>query len=104
MKAPERPIGAVGPCYICGEMGHLKRSCAKMASTPGRRYPGNVHLNVEGTIVSGVKGDDVCSNEFEFGAVSNVGSTHEQRVVVDTEGVGEVKPNDGRELVAGGSL
>lgn len=102
VKASVRPIGAVGPCYGCGEMGHLKRSCTKTVQAPGRWYPDNVHVNVKGTEVSGVREDDVCSNEFESGRVCDVSSTLGESVVVVTKGVGDVKPSGGRELVAVG--
>ena len=31
--------GMPGPCFSCGEMGHLERFCPKLMSGPSRWYP-----------------------------------------------------------------
>ena len=38
MPSP-RLQAAVGPCYSCGELGHLKRFCPKLIAAPPRWYP-----------------------------------------------------------------
>ena len=37
-----RPPPMVGPCYVCGEMRHLRKTCAKVMHGQGRWYPGNM--------------------------------------------------------------
>ena len=37
-----RPPPMVSPCYFCGEMGHLGKTCATALHSQGRWYPGNM--------------------------------------------------------------
>lgn len=39
-----RPANAMGPCFGCGEMGHVKQACPKSAAVLARWCPGNIDV------------------------------------------------------------
>ena len=49
-----KPPATIGPCYSCGEMGHLKRSCPKLLPASVRWYPCDDETRCKGD--DGVKG------------------------------------------------
>ena len=64
-----RPPKPLGPCFVCGEMGHLKNFCTKMtdASNSKKWYPSQYGF----MCVDGVDGVDVWGSSVDTDSVGN---------------------------------
>ena len=93
MRIQARPVQAVGPCFMCGELGHLKRACTKWATAPGRWYPGDA--DTEGTSKVSLRGCVECVDKSLVGVKWGVESTERESAGFDAKGDIFVRSCDG---------
>ena len=87
------PPRALGPCFACGEMGHLRHQCPKAAGSSSRRWyplPENVCMQVcvDGGNVEGVEHDTGCcwgGVEYEIACLVDDSGSGEDTDYVDAE-------------------
>ena len=89
-----RPAPAVGPCFGCGEMGHLRRFCPKTAPGQARWYPFDVDVRCMDRSKKGsvdcakAKGKEKCEgdNSVDKGA-KLLSESCEKRVTYESTGL-----------------
>ena len=93
---PPKPPATVGPCFYCGELGHLKRFCPKLLQRPARWYPFDSGVNEQSQ--RGVKEsvDDVAITMVKESVSCNVGEVRDRERVNDVtesevENSGDIK-------------
>ena len=82
------PMRAAGPCFACGEMGHLRSYCPKTPAETRKWYP----LGLGAIKAGGDVGQSQCGGEvpgdIEFLATDSLGSTEPVSVEVEASELG----------------
>ena len=91
-RAPTLPAKQPGPCFACGEMGHLRSYCPKTPSSSNKVwYPFyKVHSSTECGVE---KVDSVCGRQFVYSTGMAVLPVENQSETLSPEGHGVRKPH-----------